>query len=163
MAREQLIAWLDDAYAMEMGLAGILEQHANAPGELPEIAERRRRHAEETRVHARRIRECLEMLGTQPSDLKAGFSTLMGNVEGALTAAFRDELMKNALADYASEHFEIGCYHALLAAAGEADETELVPLLEETLSEEEAMAEWLALRIPMVAQQSLKRATGARR
>ncbi len=163
MIRDQLISWLDDAHAMEMGLSAILDQHANAKGELPELAARRRRHAEETRVHAARLRTCLEMLGAQPSSVKAGFSTLVGNVEGASTAVFGDELMKNALADYASEHFEIACYRALIAAAEEADEARLIPLLEETLSEEEAMAEWLAERVPQAACHCMARTTATRR
>jgi ferritin-like metal-binding protein YciE len=163
MIRDQLISWLDDAYAMETGLSGILEQHANAAGELPELVARRRQHAEETRVHAQRIRQCLEMLGAEPSSVKAGFTALMGHVEGAVTAVFHDELMKNALADYASEHFEIACYRALLAAADEADEARLIPLLEETLSEEEAMAQWLEERIPCAACHSLTRSSAVRR
>lgn len=163
MVRDQLISWLDDAHAMETGLSGILEQHANASGELPELAARRRAHAEETRVHARRLRECLEMVGAEPSSVKAGFSAFMGNIEGAFTAVFRDELMKNALADYAAEHFEIACYRALIAAAEEADETRLIPLLEATLSEEEAMAQWLAERVPQAACHCLTRTSAARR
>jgi ferritin-like metal-binding protein YciE len=71
--------------------------------------------------------------------------------------------MKNALADYASEHFEIACYRALIAAAEEADEARLIPLLEETLSEEEAMAEWLAERIPQAARHSVTRTAALRR
>jgi ferritin-like metal-binding protein YciE len=163
MGRDQLVAWLDDAYAMETGLVGILEQHANASGEHPDLVERRRRHAQETREHANRLRQCLEMLGTQPSSVKAGFSALIGNVEGAMTAAFGDELIKNALADCASEHFEIACYRALIAAACALDESRLAPLLEETLSEEEAMAHWLEERIPQVVQHLLARTLSARR
>jgi ferritin-like metal-binding protein YciE len=39
----------------------------------------------------------------------------------------------------------------------------VVPLLEETLSEEEAMAEWLAERIPQAARHCVTRTAAVRR
>jgi ferritin-like metal-binding protein YciE len=85
-------------------------------------------------------------------------------VEGASTAMFTDELMKNLLADYASEHFEIAAYTALIRAAEEAGESEVVALLEENLREEEQMAQWLFDRIPEVVLHTLNlpTATGRR-
>src|SRR3712207_1606989 len=107
MSKDRLIAWLNDAHAMEQGLVQILETHARRAGDIPEISARAAEHADETREQAERVRQCLEILGTTPSTAKSTFSTIMGAVEGASTAIFTDELMKNMLADYASEHFEI--------------------------------------------------------
>ena len=104
MNRDRLVAWLNDAYAMEQGLIQILETHSRRAREVPEISARAAEHADETREQAERIRQCLEILGTTPSTAKSAFSTIMGAVEGASTAIFTDELMKNMLADYASEH-----------------------------------------------------------
>jgi ferritin-like metal-binding protein YciE len=148
MSKDRLIAWLNDAHAMEQGLVQILETHSRRAGEVPEIGARAAEHADETREHADRIRQCLDILGTTPSTAKSAFSTMMGAVEGASTAVFSDELMKNILADYAAEHFEIAAYTALIRAAEEEGESEIVALLEENLREEERMAQWLFDRIP---------------
>jgi ferritin-like metal-binding protein YciE len=164
MSRDRLIAWLNDAHAMEHGLIQILETHARRSRDVPEISARAAEHADETRAQADRIRKCLELLGTTPSTVKSTFSTIIGAVEGASTAMFTDELMKNLLADYASEHFEIAAYTALIRAAEEAGESEVVALLEENLREEEQMAQWLFDRIPEVVLHTLNlpTATGRR-
>jgi ferritin-like metal-binding protein YciE len=81
-------------------------------------------------------------------------------VEGASTAIFSDELMKNMLADYASEHFEIAAYTALIRAAEEAGESDIVTLLEENLREEEQMAQWLFDRIPEAVLHTMHLPTG---
>lgn len=164
MAKDRLIAWLNDAYAMEQGLIQILETHSRRTREMSEISARVAEHADETREHAERVRRCLEMLGTSPSTAKSAFSTIMGAVEGASTAIFTDELMKIMLANYASEHFEIAAYTALIRAAEEAGESRIVTLLEENLSEEEQMAQWLFDRLPEAVLQTfhLPTATGSR-
>jgi ferritin-like metal-binding protein YciE len=164
MSRDRLIAWLNDAHAMEQGLIQILETHSRRAREVPEISVRAAEHADETREHAERVRQCLELLETSPSTAKSTFSAIIGAVEGASTAVFSDELMKNILADYASEHFEIAAYTALIRAAEEAGESEIVALLEENLREEEQMAQWLFERIPEAVLHTLHlpTATGSR-
>ena len=140
MNNDRLIAWLNDAHAMEQGLVQILETHSRRAREIPEISARVAEHADETREHADRLRQCLEMLGTTPSTVKSAFSTIAGAVEGASTAVFSDELMKNMLADYASR---------------------IVTLLEENLREEEQMAQWLFDRIPEAVLHALHLPTAA--
>ena len=88
-------------------------------------------------------------------------SAVIGGVESLATAPFRDELVKNALMDYASEHFEIACYRALITAAREANRPEIAKTCEEILAEEEAMAGWLYTQIPSVVRTAMK--TGAAR
>ena len=164
MNRDRLVAWLNDAYAMEQGLIQILETHSRRAREVPEISARTAEHADETRAQAERLRQCLEILGTTPSTAKSALSTIMGAVEGASTAIFTDELMKNMLADYASEHFEIAAYTALIRAAEEAGEADVVNLLEQNLEQEERMAQWLFDRIPEAVLHTLHlpTATGSR-
>ena len=65
------------------------------------------------------------------------------------------------LADYASEHFEIAAYTALIRAAEEAGESRIVTLLEENLREEEQMAQWLFDRIPEAVLHALHLPTAA--
>jgi ferritin-like metal-binding protein YciE len=148
---EQLIAWLDDAHAMESGLIPILQNHASHFGDrMPAAARRLEQHVVETQQHAQRIRECLRLLKASPSGVKSTLSSFFGSVEGATTAIFRDQLVKDALADYASEQFEVACYTALVGAATELGYDDVARLCQQNLQEDQAMAAWVLQHIPSV-------------
>ena len=59
-------------------------------------------------MHALRPHSEQALTGRAP--WKRTVSSVIGSVEGATTAMFRDTLVKDALADYASEQFEVACY-----------------------------------------------------
>jgi ferritin-like metal-binding protein YciE len=149
---DQFTSWLNDAHAMESGLISILEAHASQFGNtMPHAADRMRRHITETQQHAQRIEECLRFLGTQPSTVKSGLSSLIGALEGSSTALFSDQLVKDALADYASEQFEVACYTALVRVAEELGYPEIAQRCRQNLNEDKAMADWLLQQVPLVA------------
>lgn len=145
---EHLIAWLNDAYAMELALIPILENHANDAQRHPEIRERDLQHLEETRRHAKDVKRCLAHLGEKPSVTKKMIGKVTGAIESVSTEPFRDELMKNFIMDYAAEHFEIASYRALIAAAEEAGHPKIAKICRKILADEEAMAEWLEDHLP---------------
>jgi ferritin-like metal-binding protein YciE len=156
MARDLFVAWLNDAYAMEQSLIPVLENHAaDAQKDMPEAAARIRQHIAETRQHAARVEECLKSLGESPSAMKSTLSTVMGTIQSISTGLFRDEPVKNALADYGAEQFEVACYRALVAAALKLGETDIARLCEENMREDLEMAEWLDDQLPTVVEDSL--------
>ncbi|HYE88665.1 MAG TPA: DUF892 family protein [Vicinamibacterales bacterium] len=150
-ATEQLVAWLDDAHAMESGLIGILQAHASHFSGHPAAVSRIQQHIVETQQHALRLEQCLSLLGQRPSGVKSTLSSVMGSLEGATTAIFQDRLVKDVLADYASEQFEVGCYTALITVARALGHDEIVRLCEDNLREDLAMAEWLLRHMAEVA------------
>jgi len=134
VAKDRLITWLQDAHAMELMLPPILENHAkDAERTMPAATARVRQHAEETRRHADRMKSALQRLGSQPSASKSALSAIMGPVQSISTGIFSDELVKNALTDFATEEFEVACYNALIAAADELGEAEVAALCRENL------------------------------
>lgn len=156
MAREQLIAWLNDAYAMEQGFIPILEKHAaDAERETPSAASRIRRHIDETRYHARRVEHCLRHLGTSPSHVKSAVASVMGTVQGARTGMFKDGPVKDALSDVAAEQIAVACYRALTAAANELHEPIVAGLCLQNLREDEEMARWLDQQLAGAVRQAL--------
>lgn len=164
MSNEQLVSWLDDAYAMESGLIPILQNHARAfEAEMPEAAARIREHISETRRHAERLEGCLRTLNTTPSMAKSTISSMMGTVEGMSTAIFRDELVKNALADFGAEQFEVACYTALVTSAMELGYPDIAKMCEQNLKEDEEMGRWLKQQLPSVVSAMLKREAVPRR
>jgi ferritin-like metal-binding protein YciE len=158
---EQLTTWLNSAYAMEQSMEKVLENHAKDAKDQPPMQSRIEEHIIETRSHAERVAECLEILGSKPSALKSAVGTAMGMVQGTSTGMFRDELVKNVLADYAAEHFEIACYRSLIAAAEALDQQEIAEICGEILEEEEAMAAWLEEHIEDITRTVLQQKTAA--
>jgi ferritin-like metal-binding protein YciE len=131
MSKELLVSWLQDAYAMEAALPSVLRAHAaHAKGIMPEVVERLREHAEETELHAERMRQALARVGAQPSIIRSALSAMIGPLQGITTGLFSDALVKDALVDLATEQFEVGCYDALIAAAHQRGEVEGRPCVE---------------------------------
>jgi ferritin-like metal-binding protein YciE len=150
--KELLIAWLNDAYAMEQGLIPILQNHAKDAKNHPMIKNRIEKHVEETRRHAELVKECVERLGSSTSAVKTGFASLTGAIQSVTTGVFSDELVKNALMDYAAENFEIAAYKALVAGAREFGDQRTVDVCQRILEDEMDMADWLNDQLPVVVQ-----------
>lgn len=154
--RELLIAWLNDAHAMEQAQFPVLENHAKDARDYPEIRARDEQHLSETRRHAELIRGCLERLGERPSAAKSMLGSMMGNVQGVMTGAFEDELVKNFLMDFAAENLEIASYSAIATAARDLGEEEIALTCESIRNEEEAMATWLQQYLPSAVRETLR-------
>lgn len=152
---EQLVAWLRDAYAMETGQVGMLENHANDARRHPEMRARIEQHVQETRKHAALVEACLRQLGDEPSTVKNVMAQAMGTFQGMATGAFKDDEVKNVLWDYASEHFEIACYKALIEAGELTGRDDVVRTCKEILLEEERMARFLELNLPTAVRDNL--------
>lgn len=148
--KDEVIAWLQDAYAMERGIEQILENHARDAKDVPDMHRRLQDHLEETRRQAERLEESLKSIGSDTSTSRSAMGTVVGKMNGIMTGMYRDELVKNSLAEYATEHFEIACYKSLISAARRAGMPEVAAVCEENLREEERMAEWLAGQIDPV-------------
>lgn len=153
--QEMMIAWLNDAYAMENSLIHTLEQRIKEAKDHPHIRSRDEQHLAETRRHAELVKGCVERLGGKTSALKAGMSSVMGVVQGISTAVAKDTLVKNCLADYGAEQFEVASYTALIAGAQAMGDQETAAVCQQILQEDAAMAEWLMQNLPAVVQGTL--------
>ena len=54
-----------------------------------------------------------------------------------------DEVIKNTFANYAFEHYEIAAYKGLLVVADSAGQQASASVLQQSLKEEQAMAQWI--------------------
>lgn len=156
--KEQFIAWLNDAYSTELALMPVLKNHAKDAEDYPEIRDRDLQHLEETRRQAERLKELITSLGGKVSTTKSLFGTMLGQGQSISTEFFQDEITKNFLQDYAAEHFEIASYKALIETARQIGEHQCIPVLEEILREEEAMARWIEEHLPLAIRIGLEKA-----
>jgi ferritin-like metal-binding protein YciE len=155
--REHLNDWLRDAHGMEKQALSQLEKQADRLDDYPDMRERVSRHVEETRRQAERIERLLDARGEKPSTMKDVAGRVMGAGSAMGTAMSSDEVVKNTLADYAFEHFEIASYRSLIAAAEAAGEHEIATVCRENLREEEAMAKWVGDHLETVTRSFLSR------
>ena len=153
--RGDVIDWLNDAYAMERSLEVMLRKQAENESAHHAIRERARIHLDETEMHAERVAQCLELLGTTPSTIKSAAGQAMEFAKGMMSKMASDERVKDFLCAYGAEYFEVACYKALIAGASVAGTEEIVPLLEKNLREDEAMASWLDGNVAAVVRDYL--------
>lgn len=158
--KEQFIAWLNDAYSMEIAALPVLQNHADDAKDYPEVRRRDLEHLAETKHQAERLKKMITELGGKVSFAKTMIGKVAGLGQSISTEIFPDELIKNFLADFATESFEIASYQSLIATAKEIGEHQCVPVLEEILREEIAMARWIEEHIAFATRETLKITTG---
>lgn len=154
--QELVVAWLNDAHAMENALIKVLEHRVKDAEDFPMIQSKDKEHLEQTRRHAELVNGCIERLGASPSTAKSVLGTLFGAMQAPMTGMYRDEVVKNLLTDHAAERFEVASYRALIAAARQAGDPETASTCELILREDEAMADWLIEQIPVIVQEQMR-------
>ena len=146
-ARDNYIVGLRNQHAVENQAIELLERQVGRLENYPEMRERMRRHIEESREQARRIEEILSGLGTGESALKDTMMSLAGNLMAIGHSTATDEVVKNTFANFAFEHYEIAAYKSLLTLADIASNSAGQSLLQTSLQEEQAMADWIEQQI----------------
>lgn len=156
-AQENLMDWLRDAHAMEVQAEQMLSTTAKRLEHYPELKARIEQHIEETRQQAVLVERCIERLGGDTSTLKDAGGKVMAMAQALSGMFVQDEVVKASLASYVFEHMEIASYRALIAAAEVAGDTETIQTCQQILPQEQAMADWLAERLPVTVREFLSR------
>ena len=138
---------LRNMHALEMTAIELTERQTERLENYPEMKAKLLEHHAESQEQARRLEDILKRHSTSMSGLKNAVSTVMGNVAAALHAPAPDEVLKNTFANFAFEHQEIAAYTSLIAMAESVGDAAAIPLLQESLAEEERMAEWIRVQI----------------
>jgi ferritin-like metal-binding protein YciE len=154
---DRLDQWLRDAHAMEQQAVKMLDGMAERIENYPELKARIARHAEETRLQAATLEDCLKRRGTDVSTLKDVAGKVMGMGQGLSGLVVGDEVIKGSMAGYTFEHMEIAAYRVLVATAERAGDTETRDACQAILEEEEDMAAWLAEHLAPTTMQYLER------
>ena len=156
--KDTLVTWLKDAYAMEQGIVEILEKQIGQMEDMPDAQMRVQEHLELTKTQAERVKGCIERLDDNVSHVKSGLANFLGALQGMSTVLANDKMLKNALADYAIEYFEIASYMANAEAARELGYEDIARVCETIMMEEQEMADWLEEQLPVVTRQTLRAA-----
>jgi ferritin-like metal-binding protein YciE len=141
--REQFTYWLGDAHAMEVGIVSTLEKHISDAKSQPKVRAALTKHLAETKRHAAEMKKALASLGGTHPYLREGVSKVVNLVAGLGTSLAKDTVVKNGIADFATEHFEIACYNSLIQTATALGETKIATTCKSILEEEITMAKTL--------------------
>jgi len=149
-ARDLFVTGLRNAHAMENEALSIMEPQVGRIEHYPEVAERLRSHIEETRAQKTRLEGLLHDMNEDSSSMKDTVMSLGGSMAAMGHSLAGDEIVKNAMADFAFEHYEIAAYKSLIALARAGGLQSAEQVLQQNLAEEQAMAEWLDRNIEPV-------------
>ena len=154
--RDDVIAWLRDAHAMEAGTIDNLERLIGRSDEYPQLKKKLREHLGVSKRQRSDIERELERLGADTSTLKDWTMKLAGQVEPLVSWFTRDAMPKHCLAAHAYEALEIASYRSLLGAAEELGLPELREMCERFIGEEQEMANFLFEHLPEITRQYLR-------
>ena len=155
--RDNLIAWLRDAHAMEAATTDNLERLIGRADDYPQLKSQLQRHLEVSRRQREEVEQQLKKLGSDPSTLKDLAMRFTGWMQPFLGALAPDEMPKHCLAAHAWENFEVASYRSMLGAAQELGMGDLQQMCERFIREEQEMAQFLFDQLPQITRQYLQR------
>ncbi|MDQ1199337.1 ferritin-like domain-containing protein [Agrobacterium sp. SORGH_AS 787] len=141
--RDIFVTGLRNAHAMENQALSIIKPQIQRIENYPEVRERLEMHLHETERQISRLDEILAGLSENASSLKDTAMSFTGAIASLGHAVAGDEIVKNSLANFAFEHYEIAAYKSLLAIADHGGFTAARSRLDDNLEEEIQMAVWL--------------------
>ena len=157
-SEQKVVQYLGEAHASEVGLVSVLRsQIAMTPrGSYRDGLEK---HLDETRMHAKRIRERLGELGQgrNPVQVFVGFAETLISQSLALSktpfdllrgSGGEEKVLKNAKDACATEALEIATYTALKRLAATVGDEQTATLAASILGDEERMLERVMREIP---------------
>lgn len=156
-ARDVLVTGLRNAHAVESQAMELLERQASALDDYPNVQTRVQQHLGETERQMERLEQALEMLDEDTSAIKDTALSALGNFMALANTMADDAILKNTFASYSFEHYEIAAYESLLELAELAGEREIAPLLQESLTEERNMADWLGSNVRPITRDYIRR------
>lgn len=150
--KEILLRWLNDAYTMEQSIIETLEKQLDHIQNNSSVREKVQEHIKLTKSQAERVKGRIKALGGDTSTLKSGMANSMGSMQGMIMGIPDDKQVKDGIADYSTEHFEIASYKALITAAEHLGDQDTVKICQEILKEEEEMAKWVDEQLPTLVK-----------
>lgn len=154
--RSEFVTGLVNAHALEKEAMVLMERQIDRLEHYPELAQRLREHLAETHRQEDRLDELLDRFDEGRSVFKDMMMQLGANVGALAHAMADDEILKNTFANHAFENYEIAAYTSLITMAQASGYEDAVPLLRESLAEEERMAEWLRAEVEPITRRYLE-------
>jgi ferritin-like metal-binding protein YciE len=155
--RDIFVDGLRNAHAMEKQALSVMQTQLNRLETYPELKAMLEQHYRETEQQIARLDEIFAELGESPSAVKDSILAAMGSMQAMSHAIASDEILKNTMADYMFEHFEVAAYTSLISMANLLGMASAVTRLEQNLAEEERCAALLLDALPGITEKFMLR------
>jgi ferritin-like metal-binding protein YciE len=143
-ARSLFIVGLRNIHGTAQQCRSMVHTQESRVESYPDLRAKLGSHLGEKDAQLERVESILASLGESPSTLKDATGTVMGAASSMMAATADDEIIKSTFAAYGLANFEAAAYETLLTMGEAAGLTETLPPLQQSLSEERAMAAFIA-------------------
>lgn len=150
---QTFLTGLKNAHALEQQALALMDRQIDHLQNYQEVERRLREHRVETEGQIDRLNAILASFGESNSIIKDAGLSLSGNLAALAHVFAPDEIIKNSFANFAFENFEAASYMGLITLAEDGGYSDALPLLQQTLEEERAMAAWVEQSLPTVTRQ----------
>ena len=159
--KEQLLRYLNDAHAAEVGGLSALKDIAGATTDAY-VRQAVTDHIAVTQSQADRVNTRIQALGGNKSEAEGLLNSIIGKGSDLLNIfhSHEDKQTHDLIKAYSLEHFEVGMYTSLQAYADAIGDTETAHLAATLIDEEKMAAERFGRLIPQVATAALKNTAG---
>ena len=147
---------LRNQHAVETQAIGTIKNELGRMEPYPELHARMEPERQRSTEQAARLDKLLEKHGSAKSVAKEMATGAVATVAGFVHAGADDEVLKNVLAAVGFKAYEIGSYKVLLTLAEAAGASDDVPVLEQSMKEEQDMGDWLGSHLPGFVHAYLK-------
>ena len=149
---------LRNQHAVETQAIGTIQNEMPRMTSYPDLHAQMQRDKDRSTEQAARLDRLLAKHGTKASLAKEAVTGTVATVAGFVHAMASDEVLKDVLAAVGYKAYEIGSYKVLIALAQAAGATDDVPVLEQSMKEEQEMGDWLGSHLPAFVNAYLQQA-----
>ena len=139
---------LRNQHAVETQAIGTVKNELSRMEAYPDLHAQMQQEMQRSTTQAARLDDLLAKHGTKASLAKEAVTGAVATVAGFAHMGAGDEILKNVLAAVGFKAYEIGSYKVLIALAEAAGSTADVPVLEQSMKEEQEMGDWLGSHLP---------------
>jgi ferritin-like metal-binding protein YciE len=143
ISRDLLASEARNLHAIQKNAKSMMLKVIDRLDSYPDAKARLQAHLGDKDNEMHRLEQILSDLGEDASGAKDGVMSMMGAMTGLMTGGLEDDILKTSMATYGLANYEICAYEGMIQLAEKADLPAAVPLLQECLQEERAMADWL--------------------
>jgi ferritin-like metal-binding protein YciE len=109
----------------------------------PEAKARLEAHLGDKDAEMRNLERLLESEGESASGTKDALMSGMGGMTAMMTGTLDDDIIRTSLLTFGLAQYEVAAYEGMILLAKRAGKADQVALVEDCLTREKAMAEWL--------------------
>jgi ferritin-like metal-binding protein YciE len=142
-ARTMLLNEARNLHAIQKNARSMMLKVIDRLEHYPDARARLEAHLGDKDAEMANLEQLLQSEGEAASGAKDGLFSAMGSMTATLTSALNDDVIRTSLLTYGLASYEIAAYEGMVQLARRAGREDAVPLVEDCLRREKAMAEWL--------------------